>query len=97
MEKILAAEEFIQDYLDVDCDFMESMTTQLDNCSGFGFDNIPDLMVEFAKYHVEAALKAASEKINLTDEVCEALQNHWFKEYIDKDSILNSYPLTNIE
>jgi hypothetical protein len=47
--------------------------------------------------HVEAALKEASEKINLTDEVCEALQNHWFKEYIDKDSILNSYPLENIK
>jgi hypothetical protein len=56
-----------------------------------------DIMIEFAKMHVEAALKEASEKINLTDEVCEALQNHWFNEYIDKDSILNSYPLENIK
>ena len=97
MEKILAAEEFIKDYLDVDCDFMESMTTQLNNCSGFDFDNIPDLMVEFAKYHVELALKEASTKVMLTDNVCEALQEHQFEEYIDKDSILNSYSLENIE
>ena len=82
MEKILAAEEFIQDYLDVDCDFMESMTEQLDNCSGFGFDNIPDLMAQFAKYHVEIALNAASEATLLYD----------FKE-----EIINSYPLENIK
>lgn len=82
MEKILTAEEFIQDYWDVDCDFMESMTEQLDNCSGFGFDNIPDLMAQFAKYHVKAALKAAGDATLLYD----------FKE-----DIINSYPLENIE
>ena len=97
MEKVLTAEEFIQDYLDIDCDFMESMREQLDNCSGFSFDNIPDLMAKFAQYHVKAALKEASTKVMLTDNVCEALQEHQFEEYIDKDSILNSYSLENIE
>lgn len=56
-----------------------------------------ELMVEFAKIHVEAALKEASEKAKLTSEVCEVLQEHWFEEYIDKNSILNSYSLDNIK
>lgn len=55
------------------------------------------LLIEFAKLHVEAALKEASEKSMLTDEVCEVLQEHWFEEYIDKSSILNAYPLENIK
>ena len=44
-------------------------------------------MVEFAKMHVEAALKAASENamgVHCTD-------------YVDPDSILDAYPLTNIK
>ena len=46
-------------------------------------------MIEFAKMHVEAALKAASEKADLTD-------NGRFP-YVDKDSILNSYSFSNIK
>jgi hypothetical protein len=65
MEKILTAEEFIQDYWDVDCDFMESMTEQLDNCSGFGFDNIPDLMEKFANYQAER-MYSEEEVLNFT-------------------------------
>ena len=60
-------------------------------------DTIYKAMIEFAKLHVEAALKEASEKAKLTSEVCEVLQEHWFEEYIDKNSILNSYPLDNIK
>jgi hypothetical protein len=92
MEKILTAEEFIQDYWDVDCDFMESMREQLDNCSGFGFDNVPDLMAQFAKYHVEAALKAASENADIIPD-----PNGMDWDVVSKDSILKSYPLENIE
>ena len=55
------------------------------------------MMIEFAKLHVQDALKAASEKVILIDDVCEVLQKHWFEEYIDKDSILNTYPLENIK
>ena len=60
-------------------------------------DTIYKAMIEFAKLHVEAALKEVSKKAVLTDEVCDVLQEHWFDEYIDKDSILNSYPLDNIK
>jgi len=58
--------------------------------------SIKECMIEFAKLHVEAALKEVSKKAVLTDEVCDVLQVHWFDEYIDKDSILNAYPLDKI-
>lgn len=58
---------------------------------------IKECMIRFAQLHVEAALKEACEKSKLTSEVCEVLQEHWFEEYIDKDSILRSYPLDNIK
>jgi uncharacterized small protein (DUF1192 family) len=53
---------------------------------------VPLLMKEFARLHVEAALKAAS--INAQ------IKNQFISTYsetlIDKSSILESYPLTNI-
>ena len=60
-------------------------------------NSLENTLIEFAKMHVEAALKEANEKVVLTDEVCEVLQEHWFEEYIDKNSILNSYSLDNIK
>lgn len=54
-------------------------------------DSILDIMVEFAKLHVEQALKEASN---------EALtKNVKFSNdvEVDKDSILNAYPLDNIK
>jgi hypothetical protein len=50
-------------------------------CSTEGF------MIEFAKIHVKAALKAASEKVKITD----------YGYSIDTNSILNSYPESNIK
>lgn len=53
--------------------------------------DIKTAMIEFAKMHVEAALKAASENADMkdvpyTDDI-----------EVDKDSILYSYPLANIK
>ena len=50
-----------------------------------------EMMIEFAKMHVEAALKTAANEattkfIKFTDD-----------EEVDKDSILTAYPLTNIK
>ena len=69
------------------------------------------LMIEFAKLHVEAALEEAVEKglieSNLKDKRInnnEIIRNYPPKEEyfvnsitINKDSILNAYPLTNIK
>lgn len=54
------------------------------------------IMIEFAKLHVEAALKAASEKVSLTDFAYEFLQEGAY-DAIDKETILNAYPLDNIK
>ena len=49
--------------------------------------DIKKAMIEFAKLHVEAALKEA--------EI--AGQNNWGNSKKMKDAILNAYPLTNIK
>jgi hypothetical protein len=51
-------------------------------------DLIKSALIEFAKIHVELALKKASENIKLLDD-------DWNTP--DKQSILNAYPLTNIK
>ena len=76
---------------------MEKIPTAREFYDVHDSDDAVVMMLDFAKMHVEAALKEASEKIKLTDEVCEVLQEHWFEEYIDKSSILNSYPLDKIK
>jgi hypothetical protein len=49
-----------------------------------------DCMIEFTKLHVTQALKEASEKAEV--EVIE------YRDYeVDKESILNAYPLENIK
>ena len=67
-------------------------------------------LIEFAKLHVERALKEASEKAELEyadgkydcPNYCEEPFNMTCDElgnchYIDRDSILNAYPLENIK
>ena len=49
-------------------------------------------MKTFAKLHVEAALKEASENADYITDGQEHITDVW----IDKDSILNSYSLDNI-
>lgn len=57
----------------------------------YGFRHIESLMIEFAKLHVKAALEAAAIKSFDTN-------NHFIERDVeDKESILNSYPLTNIK
>lgn len=52
--------------------------------------NAEQAMVEFAKLHVEAALKAASEKASVYAD------KGGVYDFVDESSILKSYPLTNI-
>lgn len=53
--------------------------------------DIISLMIEFAKLHVEAALNAALNSVEYADGNDSAVDD------IDEESILNSYPLSNIE
>ena len=56
------------------------------------------MMIEFAKLHVEAALKIASEEAKTFDVYNESCGDLECKvTFIKKDSIINSYPLENIK
>ena len=81
MENI-TAEDILREYIDFD-DINRNDTVELLPLT------IADIMIQFAAIHVEAALKAASERADLTD-------NGSFP-YVDKASILTSYPLSNIK
>ena len=105
MEKIPTAEEVI--------DKMVKFASVNDtiNCTVYSLSQV---MIEFARMHVEAALKQASEKATWkyesfdtyfgdsrnfdfidTDGAGDPSTGH--NVFVDKDSILNSYPLTNIK
>ena len=57
-------------------------------------DNAILLTKEFAKLHVEMALKEASENAELKYRINDISCND---KILDKKSILNAYPLTNIK
>jgi hypothetical protein len=94
MEKIPTAEEFLNQK-----PFINGMTRRDQQIA----------MIEFAKLHVEAALKAASEEANAissrsnitSKDRLKGVQGlicvHLGNVSVDKDSILNAYPLTNIK
>ena len=52
---------------------------------------------EFAKLHVEAALTEAVEKAKIKYEYSGNTSSEYCDEYVDHNSILNAYPLTNIK
>jgi len=60
-----------------------------------------EAMIEFAKLHVEAALKEASDNAE-ADYTYEGFGGEFYDQpiyryFVKKDSILNSYPLENIK
>ena len=70
--------------------------------SAMAISDISEMMIEFTKLHVEAALKEASKKA----EICETWGNNdyesddpvgYYTHHVDGSSILNSYPLDNIK
>lgn len=77
-------------------EFLESMNIPPD--ATWGMFDIDKIMIEFAKLHVEAALKAASEKASMQIE--ETMSSVRYISHsqgdqtliVAKDSILNAYP-----
>jgi hypothetical protein len=75
------------------------MDYSIDELNEIDPDLVPYLVEEInkrTKLYVEAALKAASEKVELTDFAYEFLQEG-ADDAIDKETILNAYPLDNIK
>ena len=87
MSKIPTAEEFFEQHIQRGVNNTHS--------------NYLNTAIEFAKIHVEAALKKASEKA-VTDyeyagETGEFDDISVYDYFVDKKSILNAYPLENIK
>lgn len=61
--------------------------------------SLDEKLITFAKLHVEAALKEASENATVTPIDHEEISEGSFRPIwgVDDDSILNSYPLNNIK
>ena len=60
------------------------------------FNNVTDMLIEFAKMHVQEALKQASEKAEVEHELGNPYDPNSEYQIVNKDSILNAYPLENI-
>ncbi len=59
-------------------------------------NEVEKAMIEFAKLHVEAALKEASKKAQIKYEYSGNV-GEYCDEFVDVNSIINSYPLENIK
>jgi hypothetical protein len=69
-----------------------------DESGVFSDVDIARAMIEFAKLHVEAALKAASENAEIEDIGSPNGNGEWMShEIINQNSILNAYPLDLIK
>jgi hypothetical protein len=83
---IPTAEEFLEDF-----DYKnQELGTDIN------YPMIERCMVEFAKLHVEAALKEASENVDMNKEYYESLQEG-SNGGIDMETILSAYPFENIK
>jgi len=65
------------------------------SCKNDKLKSPSDIMIEFAKLHVEAALKEASKQAIVNIDACEKIDGG--DPIVDKESILNAYPLKNIK
>jgi hypothetical protein len=90
MEKIPTAEEFCKDST-YDAEYDGEVFEVVDK------DKCIENMIEFAKLHVEAALKEASEKAKIRYDYSGNTGSEYCDEFVDIDSILNSYPSENIK
>lgn len=64
----------------------------------FSISSIHQSMIEFAKLHVDAALKAASIKVMVrTSTTYPDGAEMNIIQYVDENSILKAYPLENIK
>lgn len=81
---------------------------EVDKILYFSEESVKEIMIKFAKYHVEQALKEASEKSYAKADASSSLttkRNNLYWTFggnignvvICKESILNSYNLTNIK
>lgn len=94
MKKVLPAEEFILNYE------QEFYQGPVYSSSGYPYSEVVKALTDFAKAHVKAALEAASQKANYSGGGTWKTNDGPLESTpirIDKNSILNAYPETEIE
>jgi hypothetical protein len=97
MNKIPTAEKWLENH-------KELSMYQVAEYNEGGYNGIDEealyrIMIEFAKLHVQEALKVASEEATVTPIDHEEISEGSFRPIwgVDDDSILNAYPLENIK
>ena len=63
---------------------------------GLGMYYVKEAMIEFAKMHVQEALRLASVEAEVEHELSNPYDPNSEYQIVNKDSILNAYPLENI-
>ena len=94
LKNSMTAEEFLKEKgLDVDNFVIHDIS------DGGYLPQIPisKWLIEFAKYHVEQALKAASQVAETEEEWSNPYDPESSYYIVNKESILNAYPLENIK
>jgi hypothetical protein len=83
MSKIPTAEEFLNTFNRKVNDTLEQ--------------GVQEAMIEFAKLHVKEALETASKKAKTKDEWEGNTGSEYCDTVVDRESIINAYPLDNIK
>ena len=63
----------------------------------FVLKNIEEFMIEFAKMHVQEALRLSSAEAEVEHEFSNPYDSNSEYTIVNKESILNAYPLENIK
>ena len=67
------------------------------NFGGLGMYYVKEAMIEFAKMHVQEALRLASVEAEVEHELSNPYDPNSEYQIVNKDSILNAYSLENIK
>jgi hypothetical protein len=92
MTKIPTAEDFLQEHSKIS-HFYDDKTNQMVCFSA----DVQKALIEFAKLHVEAALKAAATNGEIKEELGNPYDTESKYYVVDEQSIIKAYPLTNIK
>jgi len=92
MNKIPTAEDFLQEHSKIS-HFYDDKTNQMVCFSA----DVQKALIEFAKLHVKAALETASKKAKTKNEWEGNTGSEYCDTVVDRESIINAYPLDNIK
>ena len=78
-------------------EFLKNFNEEENNIDKLYYDSyVKKAMIEFAKMHVQEALKQASVEAEVEHELSNPYDPNSEYQIVNKDSILNAYPLENI-